>query len=112
MPFPERLDPHGLLRGRVAHLDGHVELFLAGDLDLDSADGLRERVTALAALTPGDVILDLGEIVFLGSTGIGALMLVHREIAGDGRRLVLRNVNGSARRVLELTGLIDQLNLG
>jgi hypothetical protein len=24
---------------------------------------------------------------------------------------VLRNVNGSARRVLELTGLIDQLNL-
>jgi anti-anti-sigma factor len=111
LPFPERLDQHGLLRGRIDHVDGHVELFLAGDLDLGSADGLGERVRELAALTPGDVILDLEEIVFLGSTGISALVRAHQEIAADGRRLVLRNVNGSARRVLELTGLIDQLNL-
>lgn len=111
VPFPERLDPHGLLRGRVAQLNGCVEVFLAGELDLGSSDGLHERLAELAGESSGDLVLDLQEVVFLGSAGLATLLAAHQEIAQAGRRLVLRNVHGTARHVLEVTGLVDRLNV-
>lgn len=109
MPHPETFGPEHLLRGRVEHRDGHVEFFIAGDLDLTGADPLRTRLVTLGTESPGDLILDLGQLEFLDSTGIRALILTQQELARSGRRLVLRNARGSVHRVLELTGLIGQL---
>ena len=104
MPHPERLDPYGLLRGRVEHLDGRVEFHLSGELDLASADALRARVLDLGRLTQGDVILDLGELEFLGSGGLRSVMAIHAALDAKGRRLVLRNVQPVVVRLLKMTG--------
>ncbi len=112
-PFPsaEWLDPYGLLRGHVTHLDGRVELLVAGELDLASADALLERIDALARESPGDVYIDLGELEFLGSTGIRALLAAHLSLMAGRRRLVLRNVRGTPLRALALTGALEQLHI-
>jgi anti-sigma B factor antagonist len=94
----------------VEHLDGHVEYFLAGDLEVGNAEALRERITALSEQTEGGVILDLGELEFLDSTGIRALLLAQRDLAAGGGELVLRNAQGPVQRVLELTGLTSHLH--
>jgi anti-anti-sigma factor len=65
----------------------------------------------LASLTGGDVVLDLGDLRFLGSPGVLSLLGLHRELDAHGRRLVLRRVHGVSRRVLELTGAVEILNL-
>ncbi len=111
MPHPERLDPYGLLRGRVDSLNGMVEYALSGELDLAAADDLRDRLVDLAQDTRGDLRLNLADLDFLGSTGIRVLFLVHADLAEEGRRLVLLNVTGSPYRALELTGLLGELNL-
>ena len=103
MPHPERLDPYGVLRGRVDHLDGNVELHLSGAIDLASADELRARVLELGRLTQGDVILDLGGLEFLGSVGLRSLLALHAGLGATGRRLVLRNAQPAVARLLEMT---------
>ena len=52
MPHPERLDPYGVLRGSLEHLDGRVELHLFGEVDLANADALQARALELAQLSP------------------------------------------------------------
>ncbi len=108
---PEPLGPNGLLRGTLRRDNGRSEYALAGELDLASAKALCDRLRLLAAETTGDVCLDLGELRFLGSTGIRSLLSAEAELSGQGRRLVLRNVGGMPRRVLALTGLEEQLNV-
>ncbi len=111
MSHPDSLDPHGLLRGRVNSMNGLVEYSLSGEIDLATADALHERLEELARKTPGDLRLDLSELEFLGSTGIRALLSVQADLAEQGRRLVLLRVTGPPYRVLELTGLLEELNV-
>jgi anti-sigma B factor antagonist len=105
------LDPFGLLRGSVEHLDGRVEFHLSGELDLPGAEGLRARAAELAEMTQGDVILDLSKLEFLGSSGLRALTNVHSDLGKEDRRLVLRNAPSVVLRLLELTGMDEVLHL-
>ena len=111
MPHPESFGPDGLLRGRIVDHGGQLEVQLAGELDLASADAFEARLLALAAECGGDVTLDCGDLEFLGSTGIRALIGVSDGLSETGRTLILRNVHGAPRRVLELTAVIDRLTV-
>ena len=103
MSYSEQVDPYGLLRCRVAHLDGRAELHLAGELDMAGADDLRERIMELAGLAAGDVILDLRDLEFMGSVGLGCLLQLHDAMDAEERRLVLRNVVAPVSRLIEVT---------
>ncbi len=103
MTHPEHLAPSGLLRGRLEHLDGRVEFHLWGELDISSADGFRERVAELSAATNGEVILDLADLRFLGSSGLRTLIQIHDELERESRRLVLRNPSRSCAGDSRLT---------
>ena len=112
LPYSEQADPYGrLLRCRVAHLDGRVELHLAGELDLANADALRERVMWLAGLARGDVTLDLGALEFMGSVGVRCLVQLQEAMDAEQRRLVLRNVPPPVSRVIEVTEAEELLNI-
>ena len=111
MPHPESFGSDGLLRGRVVDRDGQLEVYLAGELDLASADALEARLVALAGASGGDVTVDCADLDFLGSTGIRALIGVSDRLSEAGRTLILRNVRGAPRRVLELTAVIDRLTV-
>ncbi len=111
MPHPESFGSDGLLRGRVVEWDGRIEVYLAGELDLASADAVEERLVQLASESGGDVTIDCTELDFLGSTGIRALIGVNDRLSDAGRTLTLRNVQGAPRRVLELTAVIDRLTV-
>jgi anti-anti-sigma factor len=112
LPYSEQVDPYGrLLRCRVAHLDGSVELHLTGELDMANADALRERVMWLAGLSRGDVTLDLRDLEFMGSVGLRCLLELQEAMDAEQRRLVLRNVPPPVSRVIEVTRTEELLNI-
>ena len=57
------------------------------------------------------VIVDLSELEFIDSSGIGVLVKAHQTAADQGRRLVLIKGGGQVAQMLELTGLADQLTV-
>ena len=49
------------------------------------------------------MILDLGELEFLGSVGLRSFLVIHAGLDATGRRLVLRNAQPAVARFLEMT---------
>ncbi len=85
------------------NLPGIHVVALHGELDIASADGLAEALVEVAGST---LVVDLSDLTFIDSTGIGALVLARNRILAHGQgELVLSRPGGIVRRVLEIVGL-------
>jgi anti-sigma B factor antagonist len=80
---------------------------VAGELDTTTAPDLRDRLQQLYDEGERKVVIDFEDIAFIDSTGLGVLVgALKRYRKGDGD-LVLSSLGNGARRVFEVTGLID-----
>jgi anti-anti-sigma factor len=76
---------------------------LHGELDVASADGLANSLVELAGST---VVVDLSDLTFMDSSGIGALVRARNRIRADGLgELVLTRPGAIVRKALEIVGL-------
>jgi len=85
-------------------------LRVLGELDIATAPDLDRRLRTLLE-QHRQIRLDLSELSFLDSTGIAVLVTAARAAARDGGEFALSGVSASALRVLELSGVLRQLNL-
>jgi anti-sigma B factor antagonist len=79
---------------------------LHGSLDLATAPSLRAALIEAANEGKHDIIVDLTELEFLDSTGLGALIGAHRRALENGGRVRLIVREGAIQRLLNITGLI------
>jgi anti-anti-sigma factor len=82
-----------------------VTLQLSGDLDVHTAPGLRDRLVGLVAEGAVDLIVDLGEVAFIDSTGIGVLIGGLKRCRARDGDLRLRVPNDELLAVFRATGL-------
>lgn len=82
-----------------------------GELDMASADVLREPLETVLSQRPQVLIIDFSECGFIDSTGLSVLVGAARSAEnGSGPvALGLIGVREQVRRVLELTGLTELL---
>ena len=81
-----------------------------GEIDRDTAPHLRQRLAEAVALAgTGLVDVDLRHVMFLDSSGIGALLAAHRLAGDSGAALRIRDPSPTVRTVLELTNVWDLL---
>jgi len=84
--------------------DGERVIRVRGELDIESAPDL-ERVLLRSRPAGERVVLDLGELKFMDSTGLRVLLRA-RVAADDGRwDIKLRNVPPTIRRLFDMTGV-------
>jgi anti-sigma B factor antagonist len=85
--------------------DRSTVVHLSGEIDLGTQEELDQAVRAGLDTSAPVVILDLGKVTFLGSTGLRVLVAAHTEAEGTGR--VVRIVDGVeiVHRIMEVTGL-------
>ncbi len=95
----------------VVHMDGHTTVALGGELDLAAAPDLSARLESLIEASEGGITVDFTEVTFLDSTGLVAILTAQRRFGESGRRLKVRNPSTSVRRVLELSGASDVLDV-
>ncbi len=88
--------------------DGKVVLRLDGELDMASAATLARAVHTALEAGPAAISLDLSELTFVDSTGVGVFVAGHRRAASTGCSFVLHSPRRAVLRTLQLTG-IDQL---
>lgn len=93
---------------RIDVADGAaVVLTLAGELDLATAELLREQVRPLLGhgADACHLVVDLSDLTFLDITGVGVLLEAHRRLAERGGSLVLRSPRPMVVRMLQLLDL-------
>lgn len=79
---------------------------LAGEIDMSTVQRLSKVVgDMLANEPPARVVLDLGDVTFCDSQGLGTLVVLSRKAGLVQSHLVLTNVGDFLLRVLDITGL-------
>lgn len=86
---------------------GRSVVTVVGAIDLQTREKLAAAGrTALEGRTSA-LVLDLAEVSFIDSTGIGTLVELGRDAEDAGAQLVIRHPSARVLRVLEMTGLDD-----
>jgi anti-anti-sigma factor len=87
--------------------DGTVHLHPTGEIDGDNAHEIREAVSGLLATSnPRMIKVDMVDVAFIDSMGIGALVACYHAAAASGVQLVLRNPTSYVHRLLYVSGLL------
>lgn len=79
---------------------------LRGSLDVATAPSLRAALIEAANEGKHDIIVDLSQLEFLDSTGLGALIGAHRRALEHGGCVRLIVSDGPIQRLLTITGLM------
>jgi stage II sporulation protein AA (anti-sigma F factor antagonist) len=102
--------PGELLLVKHADDDRHT-LALRGELDLSSSDDLEAAVLQSCSDGAKEIVLDLGELAFVDSAGLRALLSVREVCEQRDARLSLTNPLAPVRRLFELTGVGESLSV-
>lgn len=79
-----------------------------GDLDARSVQGLRNELdVVLRDDAISTVVIDLGLVRFVDSSGLGALVAARIHAEATGTRLLLRNPGTQLHRLMTVTGTYD-----
>ena len=86
--------------------DGVLEIKLTGEIDHHSAVSVRADIDGLIfELRPQKVVLDLSEISFMDSSGLGLIMGRYALIKDFGGVLTLRAPTVAVMKILSLAGM-------
>ena len=85
--------------------DGTIHLDVAGELEFATAAPLRTSLQDLAQENVHAIVLDLGGVAFVDSTGISLLLQAKQRFEAQGCSFALRNLRPPVRRVFEIAGL-------
>jgi anti-anti-sigma factor len=99
-----------LFSATVQSVDGGMVVMLVGELDMATAPELSEVLESCLAAGPPEVIVDLGGLTFVDSSGISVLVRAQQDLIAQGRQLAVRSPRQLVKRVLEIAGLTDYLN--
>jgi len=83
----------------------HVVLEIGGEIDVYTAPRLRERLTEMLAAGEKHVVVDLGRVEFLDSTGLGVLVGTHRRLRASEGSLSLVCPHERLLKIFRITGL-------
>ena len=88
---------------RLSRPDGPC-VAVSGEVDIETAPRLR-RTLVDAAGAGQPVVVDLGAVTFMDSSGLAALIVAQRAATAAGSTIELENVPPAVRRLLSLTGM-------
>lgn len=80
-----------------------IILKLIGSLVASSAEGLKEQTAKLIEKKYRFILLDLGKVDFIDSSGLGACIAINRELVASKGVLACAGLNENVRKVFRMT---------
>jgi anti-anti-sigma factor len=90
-----------------------LEISLSGRLDADVADKLRSSLFELADKNPEapSLRLDMTGVIFIDSSGLAALIALHKRLRAEGRSMSVANLSGDAARIFRIMNMEKYLDI-
>ncbi|GAB3495053.1 STAS domain-containing protein [Nocardiopsis coralliicola] len=84
---------------------------IAGEIDIATADAMRDRILAAARFRRGCVVVDLSRVDFFDASAVRGLLAAYRAVTAGGRHLVLAEPSAAARRTLDALRIGEFLDI-
>jgi anti-sigma B factor antagonist len=85
--------------------EGRTVVAVAGEIDVYTAPRLREEITELVAAGTYDLVIDMSEVEFLDSTGLGVLVGGLKKVRAHDGSLQLVCNQDRLLKIFRITGL-------
>jgi anti-sigma B factor antagonist len=98
--------------GLETRTEGAVALMiLSGEFDLAGVQAFEARLAQVEAQQPRAIVVDLGAVQFMDSSGLRALVTADERSRRAGRRFAIVPGPPQVKRVFEITQLEERLDL-
>jgi anti-sigma B factor antagonist len=84
---------------------------LHGEVDVLTVDQVRVALTEALTADPREIVVDLSDLSFIDSTGLGALVFGFQRARDAGVRFRLAHPSTAVRQILMLSGLLEVVEL-
>ena len=84
-------------------------LTAVGEIDSHTSTRLDQALAALGS--DQAIVIDLSQVTFVDSSGLRVIVAVHNRVDQAGGALTLRDPSEAVLRLLEITGLVDELRI-
>src|SRR5579859_2878409 len=91
----------------VRHDGDRYVLHARGEIDVEHAADLHSigMLAISSALDASPIVIDLSDVEFMDSTGLGALVAIRNAAQESGREVHLRRPSSRVQRLLKITGM-------
>ncbi|MFJ7934981.1 STAS domain-containing protein [Sporosarcina sp. NPDC096371] len=98
---------------RVRLLEGNsVQCFkVVGEIDAFTAPKLRESLAPAEKLKDMQAELDLSEVEYVDSTGLGVFVGFYKAVKANGGHVKITGANQRLKRLFEITGLSEVMDI-
>jgi len=106
-PFVDEEETKVALKFTNREVDGVSVVAMDGRIVLgEESNALRERVKALVAEGKKKIVLNMANITFIDSAGLGTLVAAHHSAKSQGAALKLCHLGAKFQEVLQITKLL------
>jgi anti-sigma B factor antagonist len=84
---------------------------IVGEIDAYTAPTLRERLASAEKLKEMQAELDLTEVGYMDSTGLGVFVGFYKAVKANGGHVKIVGVNARLKRLFEITGLAEVMDI-
>ena len=85
--------------------DNHVLVALPGSMYVEEAAKFRESLIGYIEKGHKIFIIDLAELDYIDSSGLGTLVAIQKRALQNGGRVIIKGLNGLVKDMFELTRL-------
>ena len=104
-------EPERLLRMEVREVGEATVVKIRGSAGMNEAEELRIKLDDIVRRRPATIILDLGEMDFISSAGLGAIISCHLRCRHHRGQIRLVAPQPAVRQLLETTRLTELFGL-
>jgi len=91
---------------RVVNNNLHVELM--GELDEYTASYVRDYLDdAFVSYSFNDVVIDMSNLDFMDSTGIGVLLGRYKKLKNKNKQIYISNPNATIEKIFNMSGIYE-----
>lgn len=90
---------------RTENQEGRCTVYLTGELDLETASQMRAAMSTLVELSDRELVLNLRDLRYIDSTGIGILVSVVRARHSKSAPFLVEAIPPNIRKLFDMTGI-------
>ncbi|NDY56551.1 STAS domain-containing protein [Desulfovibrio sulfodismutans] len=84
---------------------------IGGEVDFTVSPAVRDRFVTFIEQTRGDMFLDLGNLSYVDSSGLAALIEGRKLLKAKGRKITITAISHQVRKLFELTQIGELFGL-
>lgn len=95
-----------MFRYKLSADSDHSMLSIEGDIDIDGTELIEDEITP-ALMQYSSVTIDMGEVMFVDSSGIGLLIKMIETLKEEGKTIKMKFIRPEVNEVFEMLQIQD-----